>query len=153
MFQTLSSLSFLLLCVGCGGSGSGSAPVAPSSSSGFLFDTMADRPLDLQVVVDGAPVGGASVQVRQHPDGVTRPGVYFDGVTDRDGRASASLRVPESVGRVELIVHQPGAFGPYSDESRRAADGPTAVSSLTDRSVEELSDVRIVMSTIAGGVR
>lgn len=143
----------LAVATSCGGSGDAKQPLQASDPIDFSFAVMVERPLGFTATLDGLPAQGVAVQVRERPTTESLPGVFLDAVTDRYGKIDTVLRVPEAVTDVELLVHFPGAEGPYSEEARRSADGITAVSALIESSPASLERIVVPLVSVAGGVR
>ena len=133
-----------LLLAGCGGGGGGEtapgieAPAAPTvSDEAFVLDAYQRGRLALTVSLDGTPVSGARMTVEDPreplpaevaPESTSTGGCYFRGATNKSGSCAGDLRVPSRFEGVDVVVHLPGASGPYTHEPLRREWGPTAPS-------------------------
>ena len=133
-----------------GGGGSGGSSVAPE----FYYENSVRVTLGLEVTLDGAPVGGARVQVL---DALPAPGVgqtveeliggnvYWNGSTSSAGRCDARLRVPTTVATVDVLVQYAGASGPYTVAQHRLEWGTFAPSSRTTLTRQALEDASVAL--------
>ena len=134
----------LPLGAGCGGGGGGgTSPADPdptpdtSPDTGFAYETSNEISAKILVQRDGEPLAHAVVQV---VSALTPPGpgeliedriegeLYFHGATDASGWFEAQLTLPTSVERVDVIVNDPTARGPYTFPELKALWGPFAPS-------------------------
>ncbi|MEQ8764545.1 MAG: hypothetical protein RL885_11495 [Planctomycetota bacterium] len=130
-------LALCLVACGGGGGGSGEESSDPGSPGGggddFTFETTEELEVDLQVASRGTPISGAKITITnalplpgegQVIEDLITGNVYYQGLTDDDGRIQTTIRVPEKYGDLDVIVIKRGMTGPYAVEEFRELWGP-----------------------------
>lgn len=101
----------------------------------FDYAATTTEPFRLLVRVDGDPAPNVRVLLTDAmglpPDGVaveevTSANVYFQGVTDAEGRVEAPVKIPTRFDAVDLVLTAPDTTGPYTVEGLRELWGPFA---------------------------
>ncbi len=148
-------LSISLLA--CGGGGGGGAEGGDDGGGGggdepFSFETTEEIPVSLQVASRGTPIPLAKVTIT---NALPQPGegqtiedlitgnVYFQGMTDAEGRIDTTIQVPEKFGQLDVIVIKRGMTGPYSVEGFRELWGPFGPAARVTLSRHQMGDVSV----------
>lgn len=138
--------ALLLILASCG-AGSGSDSV----SGPFDFQTTRTVDLEVSVLLDGAPAEGAIVKIvdvlRPQPsipiEDVTLGGFYGTFRSGADGLATGTVRFPDRVQEVDVVVTLPGARGPLSEESLRDFWGPFTPAARVHTSLANLRGLQL----------
>ena len=112
------------LLIACGGGGGG------DSTPAFSFSSYDETTFTITVLNDqGDPMRGVSVSVEDVYDATLADDedahyeVHLRGLTDAAGRWTGSIRLPSDTNRVDVILHQPGFTGDWTDTEAQSALG------------------------------
>ncbi len=129
----------------------------PEPDGDFRFETSSEQELKLLVTLDGQPASGVYVQVTDVApapiDGeprqeATTGALYFQGYTDERGLVEATLFLPASVRKVDLLVDHPNARGPFTHAELREIWGPFAPSARWTVRSNRCDDVRVQLQEV-----
>ena len=119
------------LCSCWSGCGCGDDQPVVDNSSAFDLATFQDVALDIVVDHDGTPRAGVAVSIETVQDmnvEAQQRETYYQGLTDANGRVTFTTRLPSSIKIVDVVVHEPGTTGPWTDTALQASLGPFAPS-------------------------
>lgn len=130
-------LALFLVACGGGGGGGGEESSDPGSPGGggddFTFETTEELDVDVQIATRGTPIPGAKITITnalplpgegQVIEDLITGNVYYQGLTDAEGRIQTKIRVPKKFGDLDVIVIKRGMTGPYAVEEFRELWGP-----------------------------
>lgn len=126
-----------LLLAGCSPTSESEGPGEPQAFSSF------DETTFTVTVVDnvGDPLKGASVSVESvhsstlSDDSEEGHRVFLRGVSNSSGVVTGVVRLPTTVSEVDIVVHQAGLSGPWTDTALQTELGYFAPSSRQTRTV------------------
>ncbi|MCB9899390.1 MAG: hypothetical protein H6825_15395 [Planctomycetes bacterium] len=122
--------------------------------SPFDFRVEEDVPLGIAVRdASDQPISGARVLVTDElsakaakkPELLGSGAVYWQGLTDVDGRCDATLRLLPGQDAFDVIVDADGYIGPYSVEAHAERAGPFAPSARVSVTRDELADTTVAL--------